>query len=215
VPLFIKICGITSLSDARMAVEQGADALGFMFYRASKRFVEPAAARSIIERLPERVVKVGVFVNAPESEVRNAIAASGIDTLQFHGEESPEFCDGFRPLRIWKAFRMESPASLRPLRHYGGVDAWLLDSHVAGFHGGTGHSFDWDLAIKAMVGGRPVILAGGLNSENVAAAVARVQPFGIDVSSGVESAPGKKDFAKVAAFVLNARSGGRSVAAGR
>ncbi len=212
VPLLIKICGITNLADAQAAVASGADALGFMFYRLSKRFIEAPAARQIIDQIPARVAKVGVFVNATEAEVREVIAATGIDTLQFHGEETPEFCASFRPLPTWKAFRIESADSLRVVRRYPEAAAWLLDSHVAGSHGGTGHGFDWELAIAANLKGRPVILAGGLNPENVAAAVAHVRPFGLDVSSGVESAPGKKDHAKIAAFIRNARAAEQSIA---
>ena len=204
--LLIKICGITNLDDANAAVDAGADALGFMFYRSSKRFIEVSVARSLVEQLPARIAKAGVFVNPTDAEVHEVIAATGIDTLQFHGEETPEFCSRFRPLRIWKAFRMESAESLRVVRRFPEADAWLLDSHVAGNHGGTGHGFDWDLAITAKLKGRPVILAGGLNPDNVAAAVAHVQPFGIDVSSGVESSPGKKDHGKIAAFIAAARS---------
>ena len=213
VGLLIKICGITNLADAQAAVAAGADALGFMFYRPSKRFIEPATARAIIDNLPTNIARVGVFVNATEAEVREVIAATGINSLQFHGEETPEFCARFQPLRIWKAFRMESADSLRIVRHFADADAWLLDSHVASSHGGTGHGFDWDLAIAAKLLGRPVILAGGLNPENVAAAVAQVRPFGLDVSSGVEAAPGKKDHAKIAAFVSAARAAGKLVAA--
>ena len=212
VGLLIKICGITNLADALAAVAAGADALGFMFYRPSKRFIEASVARQIIDQLPARVAKVGVFVNATEAEVRGVIAATGIDTLQFHGEELPEFCAGFRPLRVWKAFRIESADSLRVVRRFADADAWLLDSHVAGSHGGTGHGFDWALAIAAKLEGRPIILAGGLNSQNVGEAVAHVRPFGIDVSSGVESAPGKKDHGKIAAFSHNARAAEQSIA---
>jgi phosphoribosylanthranilate isomerase len=201
----IKICGITDPADAQAAVEAGADALGFMFYRGSKRFIEPLAARAIIDRLPPRVARVGVFVNAPETEVRATIAAAQIDTIQFHGEEFPDYCDRFRALKVWKAFRMENEGSLRIAQRYPDVDAWLLDSHVPGSHGGTGRSFDWDLALAAKALGRPVILAGGLKPDNVAEAVRRVRPFGVDVSSGVELAPGRKDHARMAAFIRNAR----------
>lgn len=213
VDLFIKICGITNLADAQAAVAAGADALGFMFYRPSRRFLEPAYAREIIDQLPASVAKVGVFVNPTEAEVREAIAATGIDTLQFHGEEAPEFCASFRPLRIWKAFRLADAESLRDVRFHAEADAWLLDSHVAGSHGGTGHTFDWDLAIAAKQLSRAVILAGGLHPGNVAAAVTHVRPYGLDVSSGVESAPGKKDPAKVAAFIRNARAAEQALAA--
>jgi phosphoribosylanthranilate isomerase len=205
--LLIKICGITDPADAQAAVEAGADALGFMFYRGSKRYIEPSAARAIIDRLPARVARVGVFVNAPEAEVRDAIAAARIDTLQFHGEEFPDYCDRFRALKVWKAFRMENEGSLRIARRYADADAWLLDSHVPGRHGGTGTAFDWELALAAKDLGRPIVLAGGLTPENVAEAVRRVRPFGVDVASGVELAPGRKDHAKMAAFIRHARQG--------
>ncbi len=210
--LLVKICGITTLADARAAVDAGADALGFMFYALSKRFLEVAHARAIIDELPARVAKVGVFVNPTEAEVRHVIAATGIDTLQFHGDEAPELCASFRPLRVWKAFRMADAESLRTARFHTDADAWLLDSHVPGSLGGTGQSFDWDLAIAAKQLGRPVILAGGLNPENVAAAIRHVRPFGVDVSSGVESEPGKKDHAKVTAFIRDSRAAEQGIA---
>lgn len=203
--LLVKICGITNVEDAQAAVAAGADALGFMFYRSSKRFIEAEAARPIIKELPAGIAKVGVFVNAAEAEVRSVIERTGIDTLQFHGEESPEFCAAFVPHRVWKAFRMASRDSLRIVARYPRTDAWLLDSHVAGSHGGTGQGFDWELALAARELGRPIILAGGLNPENVAQAVAAVRPYGVDVSSGVEAAPGRKDHAKLTAFINAAR----------
>lgn len=204
----VKICGITNAADAADAVAAGADALGFMFYERSKRFVTPDAAQGIIATLPASVQRVGVFVNADAVEVRRIIARTGIDTVQFHGEESPAYCDEFRALKVWKAFRIEDEDSLRILERYTHADAWLLDSLVAGAHGGTGKAFDWSLATKAKELGRPIILAGGLNPDNVATAVRQVQPAGLDVSSGVESAPGKKDPAKVQAFIRNARLAG-------
>jgi len=213
VALFIKICGITNLADAQAAVAAGADALGFMFYRPSRRFIAAAAVQSIIAQLPAHIARVGVFVNATAAEVRAALAATGIDTLQFHGEETPAYCAAFRPLRVWKAFRMAGADVLTVLRQYPEADAWLLDSHVAGSHGGTGRGFDWDLAVAAKQLGRPVILAGGLHPGNVAAAVAQVHPFGLDVSSGVESSLGKKDHAMVAAFIRHARAAEQAVAA--
>lgn len=211
--LLIKICGITNLADAQAAVAAGADALGFVFYPLSTRFIEAASARSIIAQLPSDVAKVGVFVNPTEAVVREVAATTRIDTLQFHGDETPEFCASFRPLAVWKAFRMADTESIRTARFHSDADAWLLDSHVSGSHGGTGLSFDWDLAIAAKQLSRPVILAGGLSPENVGAAVTHVRPFGVDVSSGVESAPGKKDHARIAAFVRNARTAEQAIAA--
>lgn len=200
----VKICGITRLPDALAAVEAGADALGFMFYEGSKRNIAPTAAAQIIRALPPFIAKVGVFVNASAEAVRAVVAECGIDTLQFHGEETPEFCRQFAPLKVVKAFRIQNAASLQPLPDYG-VDAWLLDSYVAGQRGGTGERFNWDLACAAKELGRPVILAGGLTPENVADAVHQVWPFGVDVSSGVESAPGQKDAELVRSFIKNVR----------
>ncbi len=202
--LKIKICGITSLADALAAVEAGADALGFMFYQPSPRFLPFDAARKIISQLPPFVAKVGVFVDATEDFIRQAITECGLDTLQFHGGESPGFCRQF-PLPTIKAFRVQGLESLQALPAYD-TSAWLLDSFVPGQSGGTGTKFNWDLALEAKKLGRPVILAGGLTPENVAEAVRRVQPYGVDVASGVEAAPGKKDPAKVRAFIQAARA---------
>lgn len=202
----VKICGITSLEDALEAVDAGADALGFMFYAKSPRFVPAEAAGEIIRRLPPFVAKVGVFVNPSEEEVRRAIAGAGIDTVQFHGAETTEFCARFG-LKVIKAFRIRDEDSLKALPAYK-VSAWLLDSYVAGEFGGTGEKFSWDLAVAAGRLGCPVILAGGLKPENVADAVRQVRPFGVDVSSGVEAAPGRKAASMVRAFVRAAKTAG-------
>lgn len=196
----VKICGITRLPDALAAVEAGADALGFMFFEGSKRNIAPADAAQIIHALPPFVAKVGVFVNASAEKVRAIVAQCGLDTLQFHGEETPEFCRQFTPLKVVKSFRIQNADSLKSLPNYA-VDAWLLDSYVAGQRGGTGEKFNWDLACQAKELGRPVILAGGLSPENIADAVQQVWPFGVDVSSGVETAPGRKDTRLVQQFV--------------
>jgi len=200
----IKICGITRRDDALVAAEAGADALGFMFYPPSPRAVTPPQAAAIIKALPPFIHAVGVFVNPTRDEVEAALAA-GIGTLQFHGEESPEFCASFGATKVIKAFRVRDAASLDVLPRYP-TDAWLLDSFVAGKLGGTGHAFNWDLVHTAKASGRPVILAGGLTPENAADAVRQVAPYGLDVSSGVESAPGCKDPARVRAFIAAARS---------
>jgi len=200
----VKICGVTNFEDALAAVDAGADALGFMFYESSPRHVAVKVAADIICQLPPFVAKVGVFVNATEETVRRAIAECGIDTLQFHGDETPEFCRRFLPLKIYKAFRMENLESLGALPGYR-TDAWLLDSFVEGKPGGTGAKFNWDLAVESKKLGRPIILAGGLTPENVADAVRKVRPFAVDVSSGVESSPGKKDHAKMRMFIAAAK----------
>ncbi len=195
----VKICGITNLPDAMAAVEAGADALGFVFYEQSPRHIPLPAAAEITRQLPPYVLKVGVFVNAPEELVFNAIAQCSLGLLQFHGEETPDYCLRFGMMSM-KAFRIRDAESLRALPDYKS-EAWLLDAHTPDKRGGTGATFNWDLAVEAQKFGRPIFLAGGLTPENVADAVRRVKPFGVDVSSSVESAPGKKDHDKVRAFI--------------
>lgn len=195
----VKICGITNPEDAWAAVEHGASALGFMFFEGSSRWVTTEQAAEIIESLPPFIAKVGVFVNPSAEEVRRVIGETGVDTLQFHGEEEPAFCRGFG-LKAIKAFRVRDESVLEELRKYG-QEAWLLDSYVAGQQGGTGQPFRWEIARAAVPLGRKVILAGGLTPENVGAAIRAVQPYGVDVSSGVESAPGKKDAEKMKRFL--------------
>ena len=202
----VKICGITRLQDALTAVEASAEALGFMFYAGSKRAITATDAAVIIRELPLSVRKVGVFVDADPLEIRRTIDLTGIDTLQFHGHESPEVCGQFKGVQqVWKAFRIESSHSLKSLSQYADVDAWLLDSFVPGALGGTGATFNWTLAAEARSLGKPIILAGGLTPENVAQAVHQVRPFAVDVSSGVESEPGHKDPDRVRAFINAAR----------
>lgn len=203
-PARVKICGITSRSDALAAVGAGADALGFMFYPASKRHVAPEAVAAFVGDLPPFVVKVGVFVDASEDDVRRIAGTCGLDALQFHGDETPAYCARFGPTPVIKAFRVADQSSLAALPSFA-VSAWLLDSYVAGQLGGTGERFNWNLAVEARSLGRPVILAGGLTPENVAEAVQQVAPYAVDVSSGVESAPGRKDPAKLRAFIAAAK----------
>jgi phosphoribosylanthranilate isomerase len=203
VPIWIKICGVTNATDAAAAAEAGADALGFMFYAPSKRAIEPAAAGEIIRTLPPSIAKVGVFVNPTAEFVRASVQTSGIDTLQFHGEETPEFCAQFG-LPFLKAFRIKDRSSLDECLKSGDC-AWLLDSFVDGSPGGTGVAFDWEVAVEAVRLHRKVILAGGLKPETVAEAVRHVRPYGVDVSSGVESAPGTKDHEKIRRFIAVAR----------
>jgi phosphoribosylanthranilate isomerase len=200
----VKICGVTSLEDAFCAADAGVDALGFMFYAASPRFISLEAAAAIAQKLPPHIVKVGVFVDAEHELVLRAIAGCGLNLLQFHGNESPDYCLQFG-LMSMKAFRIKDAASLQSLAEYP-TDAWLLDSYVADKPGGTGEKFNWDLARQAQQLGRPIFLAGGLTPENVGEAVRHVQPYAVDVSSGVESSPGKKDRDKVRAFVREAKA---------
>ena len=201
----VKICGITSIDDAQAAVEAGADALGFMFYEPSPRYLTPEEAGAIIRELPAHVARVGVFVDTDEATIRNTATTAGLDTLQFHGNESPDFCTQFK-LRTIKAFRVKDSGSLGQLPDYE-TDAWLLDSYVQGVPGGTGERFNWDLAVEAKRLGRPILLAGGLTPENAGKAVGQVAPFGLDVSSGVDAAPARNDAAKVAAFIASAKGG--------
>jgi phosphoribosylanthranilate isomerase len=196
----VKICGITSVEDGVAAVEAGADAVGLMFYAASPRVVSLEKAAAIAEALPASVARVGVFVDAEEGFVWEAIEQVGLDTLQFHGLETPEFCSRFGAMRVWKSFHVESAKSLEAMPGYE-TEAWLLDSHVPGKLGGTGATFNWDLAVEAKALGKPIVLAGGLTPENVREAIDRVRPWGVDVSSGVERAPGRKIAARMKAFV--------------
>jgi phosphoribosylanthranilate isomerase len=203
----VKICGITSLSDARAAVKAGADALGFVFSEASPRFIRPEAAAAITHHLPGRILRVGVFVDAPQEAILRAVATCRLDAVQLHGDESPEFCDALVPVQVWKAFRVRDRDALVRLPAYrDATAAWLLDSYTRGQAGGTGTAFAWEIAVEARMLGHPIVLAGGLTPENVADAVRLVQPAGVDVSSGVEASPGKKDPAKVRAFIDAVRS---------
>jgi len=199
----VKICGITSVADGQAAAEAGADLIGLMFYEPSPRYVSLDAAAGIARALPPEVQRVGVFVNPTTELVRRAIGECQLSLLQFHGDEPPDFCTQFGLMSL-KAFRIRDAASLDALPNYA-TDAYLLDAYSPEARGGTGEKFNWDLAVEAQKFGRPIFLAGGLTPANVAAAVKQVQPFAVDVSSGVESAPGKKDPVKVRAFIQAAR----------
>jgi phosphoribosylanthranilate isomerase len=205
-PVRVKICGITDLDDARAAIESGADALGFIFFAGSPRYLPPESAAKIIAQLPPFVTKVGVFVDAPVSVVLDIARATGIDTVQLHGSEAPSMCEelGATGLKVIKAFRVKNATSLDELVKYR-VSAFLLDSFVPGQLGGTGAKFNWDLAVQAKQFGTQIILAGGLDSENVSDAVSKVAPYAVDVSSGVEISPGNKDIDKVRTFIIRAK----------
>ena len=201
--VLVKICGITNLEDGLAAAEAGADALGFVFYEKSPRHVTVEQAAGLIRQLPPLLVKVGVFVDASAELVVRAAGQCGLSLLQFHGQETPEYCRQFG-LMSMKAFRVSGPETLAQLSAYP-TEAWLLDAWAPGALGGTGATFNWDLATAAVRLGRPVFLAGGLTPENVSEAVRQVRPYGVDVSSGVEAAPGRKDHAKVRAFIAEAK----------
>jgi len=200
----IKICGITNLEDALLAADLGADALGFIFYPKSPRKVAPEAARAIIAQLPPLVTTVGVFVDEDAAAVRELAARLGLDWVQLHGQESPDYCRSLGR-RVIKGFRVQDQHSLAALEAYrGAAQALLLDTYKKGQIGGTGETFNWALAREAQKYG-PIILAGGLNPENVAQAIAAAQPQAVDVASGVESAPGKKDPEKLRRFFAAVR----------
>jgi phosphoribosylanthranilate isomerase len=203
-PVKVKICGITNLADGLAAADAGADAVGFVFYEKSPRAVSVDVASSIARDLPPVIVKVGIFVNAPEEAVSEAAEKCGLDLLQFHGDESPEYCLRFGLMSI-KAFRIQDRASLSALPNYE-THAWLLDAYSRSQLGGTGATFNWDLALEAKKWGRPIFLAGGLTPQNVADAVRQAEPYAVDVSSGVEASPGRKDHTKVKAFVKAAKA---------
>jgi phosphoribosylanthranilate isomerase len=195
----IKICGITNVDDARLAVELGADALGFVFYPKSPRSIKVRDAANICNGLPPFVARVGVFVNELEYEIEKALGECLLTALQFHGDEPPGFCQKFAAKSI-KAIRMRDESSLRAAAEYD-VDALLLDTYTDESRGGTGRTFDWSLAVKAKELGPPIILSGGLTAANVQGAIRAVRPYGVDVSSGVEREPGKKDPEKLRRFI--------------
>ncbi len=200
----VKICGITSVADGVAAAEAGADMIGLMLYEGSPRQITIAQAAGIARALPPFVLRVGVFVNPDPDFVTRAIGDCGLSLLQFHGDEDSDFCTQFGVMSM-KALRVRDAESLKTLEHYH-TDAFLLDAYSKAGLGGTGEKFNWNLAVAAQQYGKPVFLAGGLTPENVADAVRQVRPFAVDVSSGVEAAPGKKDAAKVRAFIQAAKS---------
>lgn len=196
----VKVCGITNYQDAMMAVELGVDALGFNFYPRSPRYIEPEEARSIIRKLPPFVVPVGIFANEPTpDELMRRANLARVWCIQLHGDESPEFCRQLSRWPVIKAFRIGPEFDPSLLDAYQ-VSAFLLDAYQEGELGGTGKAIDWDLALRIKRYGR-IILAGGLNSSNVAAAIRKVRPYAVDVCSGVEREPGKKDRALLRAFM--------------
>jgi len=195
----VKICGITRVEDAQAASAAGADAIGLVFYRPSPRNVTLERARSIATQTPPFIATVAVFVNPSREEVEQVIRECGVTLLQFHGEESPEFCAAFSRPYI-KAARIRPGLDLiKYLAPYASARAWMLDAFHGDLWGGTGAAFDWSLVPEGMA--RPIILSGGLTADNVAGAIRRVRPYAVDVSSGVEASKGIKDAAKIAAFI--------------
>jgi phosphoribosylanthranilate isomerase len=200
--LFVKICGVTNADDANCAFENGADAIGFNFYPSSKRYIVPEKAREISEVLNISILRVGVFVNPARDYVNAMIQEVAVNAIQFSGDETPDDVSGYQ-LKVFKAIHVTDVESLAAMKLYG-VEAFLLDTHRDGEFGGTGETFDWDVARKAKQFGK-VILAGGLTPQNVSAAVRLARPYGVDVSSGVELKPGIKDHKKIRDFVRRAR----------
>ncbi len=188
----VKICGITNQEDASAAVKLGVDALGFIFAK-SPRQIEPEKARSIINALPPFVTAMGVFVNESSTRVKEIVSFCGLNLIQFHGDESPDMCSEFMPHSV-KAFQIKDKASLEGVKPYNGnVRALLFDTYSKEKRGGTGKTFDWGLAVKGKELGIPVILSGGLSPSNISEAISTVRPYAVDVNSGVETSPGKKD----------------------
>lgn len=194
-----KICGITRIEDALAAAEAGADAIGLVFYPKSPRAVTVLQARAIIAALPPFITTVGLFVNASRCELNETLDAVALDMLQFHGDETPEECDGYHRPYI-KALRVKASDDIAGVcRTYRNARGVLLDTYVEGVPGGTGETFDWALIPDDL--DKPVILAGGLTSANVAQAIAQVRPYAVDVSGGVEKSKGIKDREKIRAFM--------------
>jgi phosphoribosylanthranilate isomerase len=200
----IKICGFTRPEDVECLKELDVDFAGFIFVPESPRYLPIEAAREIIPRVPSGVGRVGVFADAAEDEIREIIRAVPLDILQFHGHESPAYCECFG-LSYFKALRVKQAINFHYLSLYNPL-AFLLDTFVLKTLGGTGKTFNWDLAVEAKTQRTPIILAGGLTPENVAGAIRKVRPWGVDVSSGVESRPGIKDHEKIRVFVESVRN---------
>jgi phosphoribosylanthranilate isomerase len=199
----VKICGLTNLEDALFAAEAGADALGFVLYSRSPRCVKPDAVQEIIRQLPPYVITVGVFANIGAKEIMDVMRLCGLDLAQLQGDEPPSVCKRLGAKAV-KAIRVKDRDSLTAMKDYS-VRAFVMDTYTAENFGGTGKKFDWDLAVEAKQYGR-IILAGGLNPENVREAIEKVRPYAVDVSSGVEQRIGKKDPEKVRQFIERAKA---------
>jgi phosphoribosylanthranilate isomerase len=198
----VKICGITSLADALAAVEAGADALGFNFYRPSPRYISPDAARKMIDRLPGSILKVGVFVNEDVKSVSRIVAEANLSAVQLHGDESPEYCAALPGTYIIKVFRAGDDFATKTYN----VDAIMLDTKDDLLRGGTGRVFDWSIAQQTNNSNPKLFLAGGLSPENVAEAITTVHPYAVDACSSLEKSPGRKNHERMIAFVNAARS---------
>ncbi len=205
----VKICGITNISDAYRAAECGVDALGFIFYPKSQRYVVPAKAKEMIQKLPPEIIRVGVFVNHEIQEVKEIAQFCGLNLIQLHGDESPEYCAQFPMSSLIKAVFCRTEEEIRELKNYP-VAAILVDARDAGHYGGTGKNSDWRLAIKVKET-HPLILAGGLHRENIREAIEMVRPQAVDINSGVEISPGKKDPGKIKEIIEIVRETDRMI----
>jgi phosphoribosylanthranilate isomerase len=203
----VKICGITNLEDALAAVDAGADMLGFNFYSRSPRYIEPSAARLIIDQLPEVVVSAGVFLNHAAEEIERIVSTTGVRVLQLHGDESPQYCENLRlnGCQVMKVFNSGKSFAPDRIRKYE-VQLIMVDAAAGSVRGGTGQLSDWSQARQARELFPRVFLAGGLSPENVGAAINEVAPFGVDACSSLELTPGKKDHARVRDFVAAVRA---------
>lgn len=199
----VKICGITRREDALAAMEAGADAIGFVFYDKSPRYISPEAAREIVFSLPPFISAIGLFVNERAETIVKIAGELALSAVQLHGDESPDFC-GHLPLKVIKAIRVSGEKDLKGIASYA-VSAVLLDSFQKGLYGGTGVALDWK-KLRGVEGKIPLILSGGLTSENVQEAIRTVSPYAVDVSSGVEEKPGIKSAEKMRKFIQNAKS---------
>ncbi|MFH1441071.1 MAG: phosphoribosylanthranilate isomerase [Candidatus Omnitrophota bacterium] len=196
----IKICGITNLRDALASVEAGCDALGFVFYKKSPRYIDPEEARDIIKALAKSIIRIGVFVNSDEQTIKRIAKTCGLKMLQFHGNESPEFCARFKGYKIIKSFRIKNKIDLKSILKYK-IFAFLFDTYMPSKPGGTGKAFNWKLVRHVDGLKRPVFLSGGLNKNNVRKAIEIAEPDWVDASSCLEKSPGKKDIKKVREFI--------------
>jgi phosphoribosylanthranilate isomerase len=196
----VKVCGITNLEDALCAVDAGAGALGFNFYMPSPRYIEPGSAREIIEKLPKRILTVGVFVNEENERVKSAATEAGVTALQLHGDESPQYCAEFKEWYVIKAFSVGEDFDANTAVDYP-VKAVMIDARHKTLRGGTGLLSDWSIAKRIRELGKPLFLAGGLSPDNVGEAITVVKPYAVDACSALEERPGKKNQQRVEAFV--------------
>ncbi len=203
--MFIKICGITKVENAIQVAELGVDAIGLNFFQKSKRFIDDKTAVEICEALPKKVLKIGLFVNSSADEINQKLEKIPLDLLQFHGNETPEFCSQWND-KVIRAISPKEEKDLEIIKSFDFAKMIIVDASVPGQYGGTGEKANWNLAVKAITNfNKPILLAGGLTPKNIAEAIKFVKPFGVDVASGIESSPGIKDFEKLQKFISNCK----------